>query len=349
MSKEISIITTVYNGSKYLEQCLDSIMAQTFRDFELILVDDGSTDTSGEIADRYANDYPEMISVIHQKNGGLSNARNTGIEYINGEYIAFVDADDRIEPDYLDRFYLVARQNDSDCVVCGYTRVDDNGKILGVRNATEWEMRLDDGINHEFSYIACARLYKTDFIRKSGMRFSDGEGFEDVPFNIYMNITASNCIAIDYAGYLYRVNSDSITEKVKKNGTAVVSKVMKFPYRGLENTIVKIRQNYGSKYDDILYYEIIKNFAGLLFFVSKSSSDVDIKKVSDFEQSILHKYFDGIKASDISYFRMNRFKKLPYSYRAAVKIYLCAYNRNAIYRLALIYRRFTALEKFKRV
>ena len=95
MNPEISIIVPVYNVEKYLKRCIDSILNQSFTDFELILVDDGSTDNSGEIIDEYAI-KDERIKVIHKENGGLSSARNVGIEYSKGNYIAFVDSDDYI-------------------------------------------------------------------------------------------------------------------------------------------------------------------------------------------------------------------------------------------------------------
>lgn len=347
MSKEISIITTVYNGSKYLEQCLDSIMAQTFRNFELILVDDGSTDDSGEIADKYANDYPEMISVIHQKNGGTSVARNAGIEAAIGKYVGFVDADDKIEKEYLGKLYNACNEHDSDSVVCGYTRFDDNDKILGRRNAKDWEMMLDNGKNYVFSYIACARLYKTSLIKKSGILFSEGERFEDVPFNIYMNITAQNCVAIDYEGYLYRVNENSLTEIVQKKGISSKKQVMHFPYHGFENMIVALRKNYGHKYDEILYYELAKNFVGLLFLVAESSSNEDIREVSSFEQGIFKRYFADVDVRSISYFQISRLRKLPFSYRVAAKIYMSFLKKNKVFDLALTYRKFKGLKRLK--
>ena len=104
MNPEISIIVPVYNVEKYLKRCIDSILNQSFTDFELILVDDGSTDNSGEIIDEYAI-KDERIKVIHKENGGLSSARNVGIEYSKGNYIAFVDSDDYINKNMY-KFYI---------------------------------------------------------------------------------------------------------------------------------------------------------------------------------------------------------------------------------------------------
>jgi glycosyltransferase involved in cell wall biosynthesis len=345
---QITLIITVYNGERFLPECLDSVVQQTYQQFKLILVDDGSKDGSGDIADEYVAKYPGLIKTVHQKNGGLSNARNTGLRYADTEYVGFADADDKLMPDYLEKLYEAIAANDSDYVICGYTRIDAEGSVLGVRNAKDWEMKLDDGKNHVFTYTAWGRLYKASLIKESGMQFSDGEGLEDIPFNIYMNIAARKCIAIEYAGYMYRVSRSSITEVIKHNGTAAAPKVMKFPYKGLENTIIKMREDYGSRYDDILCYEIIKNFTGLLFFVSQSSTKEDIRKVSEYEQEILHKYFDKNNLKNISYFKVGRLSKMPLSYRMAVKLYIQAYKMNSVYRYAIMYKNMSGIGRLKR-
>ena len=97
----ISIIVPVYNVEKYLNRCIDSILKQIYIDFEIILVNDGSTDSSGIICEYYHEQYPQIITVIHQNNQGLSQARNTGLEQAKGEYITFIDSDDFISPNYL--------------------------------------------------------------------------------------------------------------------------------------------------------------------------------------------------------------------------------------------------------
>ena len=340
---EITLIITVYNGEKYLKKCLDSVIRQRFQNFKLVLVDDGSKDNSGLIADQYAN----LIQVVHQKNGGLSNARNTGMQYADTEYIAFADADDMLAEDYLEKLYHAAQDNEADYVICGYTRIDEQDNVLGVRKATDWEMPLLDGRNHVFTYTAWGRLYRTELIRKSGLSFSEGEGLEDIPFNIYMNIVADKCIAIDYAGYLYRVTNESITEVIKRKGVEASSSVMKFPYKGLRRTLEQMRQKYGNTYDDILCYEMLKNLAGLLFFVTDSSDLETIREVCDYEQELLTEFFGDIRNNP--YIALNVFTKLPFSYRMAVWIYAKAYSHKKIYELAMWYKRFEGIAKLKRV
>lgn len=121
----ISVIVPVYNVEKYLERCVDSILDQSYRDFELILVDDGSTDTSGMICDKL-RERDERIRVIHQKNGGLSAARNKGLSEAKGEYFTFVDSDDFLDKSFLETLYKNAGKYEADVSVCGYRPVWEN-------------------------------------------------------------------------------------------------------------------------------------------------------------------------------------------------------------------------------
>ena len=118
MQDLISVIVPVYNVQDYLVRCVDSILAQTFRDFELILVDDGSTDRGGEMCDTLAGTDPR-IRVIHKKNGGLSDARNVGIEVARGTYLSFIDSDDFVEPAMLEALYRRIKDADAQMADCG--------------------------------------------------------------------------------------------------------------------------------------------------------------------------------------------------------------------------------------
>ena len=119
----LSIIVPVYNVEKYLEDCVESLLNQTYQNYEIILVDDGSTDTSGQICDEYSGD--SRIHVIHKANEGAGAARNTGIEIATGDYITFIDSDDYIAGCYLERMVQTAEQTGSDIVQCGYLYGDE--------------------------------------------------------------------------------------------------------------------------------------------------------------------------------------------------------------------------------
>lgn len=126
---ELSIIVPVYKVEKYLPKCIDSILAQTFRDYELILIDDGSPDNCGTICDEYAA-KDDRIIVIHQKNQGVSAARNAGLDIARGTYLGFVDSDDWIEPEMYETMISTAKEKQVDVVICGINYYEENGTYI---------------------------------------------------------------------------------------------------------------------------------------------------------------------------------------------------------------------------
>lgn len=133
---ELSIIVPVYKVEKYLPKCIDSILAQTFRDFELILIDDGSPDNCGAICDEYAA-RDSRIKVIHQANAGVSAARNAGLDIASGTYLGFVDSDDWIEPEMYETMIATAKEKQVDVVVCGHSTYEENGNLQYTKRPTE--------------------------------------------------------------------------------------------------------------------------------------------------------------------------------------------------------------------
>ncbi len=127
----ISVIVPVYNVERYLRKCVNSIVTQTYRNLEIILVDDGSTDRSGEICDELTR-TDDRIRVIHKENGGLSSARNAGLDVISGEFISFIDSDDFISESYIKCLYKRISEDGSDMVISGYTTCDEEGNSIGV-------------------------------------------------------------------------------------------------------------------------------------------------------------------------------------------------------------------------
>lgn len=136
----ISVIVPVYNVEKYLPKCIESICGQTFHNLEIILVDDGSTDDSGKICDSY-KEKDARICVVHKKNGGLSDARNVGIDKCNGEYIAFIDSDDYVMRDYFEYLYALVERYDSDISICNCSYVYDGAESVD-KNFKPLEMNM---------------------------------------------------------------------------------------------------------------------------------------------------------------------------------------------------------------
>ena len=145
MDDLISIIIPVYRVEKYLEECLNSVINQTYANLEIILIDDGSPDRCGQICDEYAK-KDERIEVIHQENQGVSNARNHGIEMAKGKYITFIDSDDYLEQDYIKYLYDEITKFNADISICGTIDIDEKNNILKRSKKFEKTLNLQDAI-----------------------------------------------------------------------------------------------------------------------------------------------------------------------------------------------------------
>lgn len=176
----LSIIVPVYNTAPYLRPCIDSVLSQCFTDFELLLVDDGSSDGSGDVCDRYAQ-RDSRVRVFHKENGGVSSARNLGLDYAKGDWIYFVDSDDEIFPGGLQTM-VDCISDDVDLVLAGYERYDENGnldygideRIVTLLSPQESVETLYErhGKYYDFLTYGCIRLLRNSIIQKSQIRFS---------------------------------------------------------------------------------------------------------------------------------------------------------------------------------
>ena len=178
MQKKASIIIPVYNSEKYLENCINSVLDQTEQDYELILINDGSKDSSKKIMTDYKNKYPDKIRIFNQENRGIGETRNRGIKEAEGKYIFFIDNDDTIKKDYLETYLNEAEKNDCNIVLGGYETVDENGKIIG--------KTIPQNVPWSFLRIIMpwAKIYKKDFLIKNNLNFLDTKLGEDVSLNI---------------------------------------------------------------------------------------------------------------------------------------------------------------------
>lgn len=208
----ISIIVPVYKAEKYLPDCLDSILAQTFRDFELILVNDGSPDNSGRICDEYAS-KDNRINVIHKINGGASTARNTGVEAAHGKYIGWVDADDRIAPDMYATLFRLAESYKADIADCQYYMV--KGNII-TRSGPDEPVAYGNGdfILRQFFTAQMKPCLVTKIYRKeiwNNIRFPVGRKHQDCYVNIRIALTPQVYVRTPEPLYFYIIRENSIT------------------------------------------------------------------------------------------------------------------------------------------
>ncbi|MEH7159013.1 glycosyltransferase family 2 protein [Neobacillus drentensis] len=210
----ISIIVPIYKVEKYIHNCINSILAQTFEDFELILINDGSPDNCGEICNDFAR-MDNRIKVLHKENGGLSDARNAGLNIAQGEYIAFVDGDDWIEKDMYKILYQNIKKYNADISVCkyrevsGYSEIDsvitNNCKVFNNKEAFDCLFN-----NKYFASHACDKLYKKELF--DNIQYPKGKLYEDM-FTTYKLFEKINKVVYsNYIGYNYFQRKDGIVK-----------------------------------------------------------------------------------------------------------------------------------------
>lgn len=230
MNPKVSVIVPVYNVEKYLDRCVTSIVGQTLKDIEVILVDDASPDNSPAICDSWAV-RDERIKVVHKQNEGLGLTRNAGMGIAQGEYVAFVDSDDFVEPDMYERLYAECKKNNLDCIYSEFN-VDDYPGFRVVTKpeklyvgAEEIEQLRLDIVGAEPSYISgvkyhcssCKGLYKLDVIKNNGLRFHSERQYisEDMLFNLDFLYHSQRVKVVPWQFYHYCLNGASLTHSYR--------------------------------------------------------------------------------------------------------------------------------------
>ncbi|MDU6472960.1 glycosyltransferase family 2 protein [Intestinibacter bartlettii] len=236
---KVSIVVPIYNVEKYLEQCLDSIINQTLKDIEIILVDDGSPDNCPQMCDDYAK-KDSRIKVVHKKNGGLSSARNAGIEVAIGDYIGFIDSDDYIELDMYEKMYNIARESNVDFVMSDYYRVSDEGKIKATLDMNEGiydkkkikkdifpTLIMGDDINYGRLLSVWNCLYKRELLYQNNLMFDEEVKYSED--NLFSSIIGYKANSFYYMKgsylYNYRYNPNSISKTYKPDAWSVYLKM----------------------------------------------------------------------------------------------------------------------------
>ncbi len=217
----LSIIIPVFNSEKYLPSCLESVLSQSFADYELLLIDDGSTDGSGLICDEYA-ERDRRIRVFHKANGGVSSARNRGLDEANGDFILFIDADDIIGDCHL----MHLMDSNADLVLSGMQKFGaKNDKSVPKRFSSFGleELPLHWNTPPNMNYLYCfpwAKRFRARIIQENGIRFNESLFFsEDMCFNLSYYAHAQTFEELPFADYLYRIESISRNEKYKMSAS----------------------------------------------------------------------------------------------------------------------------------
>lgn len=278
MSECISVIIPVYNVSEYLTRCVESVLNQTYDNIEIILVDDGSTDNSGWLCDQYENKH-NNIKAFHKPNGGLSSARNYGIDKAKGDYLGFVDSDDYIAPDMYKCLYTLINEGEYDISICGLFRTDGRNKVPDVKKKITVYSRDDFlkkilKINTEKpNHYAVNKLYRKKLFSNQNVRYPEGLTSEDIEGTFRLGMEANGIVETSEIKYFYTVRMNSIVMAAFGQKDLDIMKIC--------NHLIRLADEYGN--EEI--YEGAKLYKKRMYF-SLLCKNAMSEKRKDFNQDL---------------------------------------------------------------
>ncbi len=268
MKKLVSIIVPVHNSSKYLASCIDSILNQTYKNIEIIVIENGSTDNSLEIL----KSYESQIKLEILENPGLSKARNKGIELSNGDYIAFVDSDDYIEKNMLETLVNDIEKNNSDLSICNITEKHENTNKVINRNVYPNNIITQNEIItnlEKFNFAVWNKLYKKEIITKNNITFPNDLKYEDIVFSIAYLSKCNKISKINECLYNYLVHNESEQTTVDKRVYDII-KILNLckkyaTHENLENLYVQELTTYALKMRYVSNQKLRKEFINTVY------------------------------------------------------------------------------------
>lgn len=326
-----------YNTEKYIKKTLDSIFGQSFKDFELIMVDDGSKDSTPEIVDKCAEDHPGIVKVIHQENGGQSIARNAAFEHATGDYIVFWDSDDYADVDYLEKLYTAAIENDSEMVLSGSHYVNENGVIL-----ENLHYPVDQYPNYAGRRLSPhGKLYKREYLNRHNFRFAEGKRYEDNPFNFMAMFLCKNQVILPYTGHYQVVHTSSVTSSVMDSN--------KIPYEAMENALKYVNEHADEVNDRSIFEYTVLGFMTYFIFLGNrehmraaynknsgyKNGNALIKELCDFAQRVIPEQMPNYnKNCHVGIFKE---KPLQFRQRAGVWLFTKLIKTHTLKAFAMLY------------
>lgn len=252
---QLSIIVPVYNVEKYLRKCLDSLLDQGLTNYEVIVVNDGSTDNCESIIKEYVDKYPNLFSTYKKENGGLSSARNYGVPYAKGEYICFLDSDDYVEKQHYKKMYDLAKKDNADLVVSDFEYDWENNpnKILH-KNGLE-KVNADNKkcifLSPLFSWN---KLYRRELFSKLGCKYPEGLWYEDIPVTLGFTVNTNKISCLSEVGFHYLQRQTSIMGTRNSSKLGDIFKVFDIVYEYF------VKNNLLKEYNDELEYLFVEHF-----------------------------------------------------------------------------------------
>ena len=258
MDPKVSVIVPVYNSEKYIKRCIESILNQSFSEFELILINDGSKDNSQKILEEYKKKYEDKIELVNQTNIGVAKTRNKAIKLAKGQYIMFIDNDDYIDKDYIEKHMQKIEETNADLVMSGYRRINIDKKVLFKQKLlnTDWSKYI--------ILAPWAKVYNKEFLLKNNIEFLDYGIGEDVYYNLVAFSKNPRIEIIDYIGYNWFFNTKSVSNTSQRGLSKDVD---------IRVVLTKILSEY-TKRDELMNYYLVRYFIWyMLFSGRKSNSD----------------------------------------------------------------------------
>lgn len=313
----ISVIVPVYNVEKYLDRCIRSIVNQTYKNLEIILIDDGSPDNSPQMCDEWA-EKDSRIKVIHKQNGGVSSARNAGINAASGDYIGFVDGDDYIDPDMYEVMLTEIIENEADAARCAIVRESSNGykeewgsNTSEIRIVNKKQLRCDIGeANGILPVHVGNKLFKKECL--IGIRFNTCFKYsEDTLFNFQVSERISKMVYHDVCRYHYVNNSDSVTHQQFDEARFDEHRVMDIIFSEAEKDVLP----YCVKGDIYKSFRTIKRMCVSGNYLDKF--DVIRRRIISHKTDI----FNGSSYSKITKFKTFFLLTMPHFYKFIIRCY----------------------------
>lgn len=226
---DVSVIVPAYNAADYIEECLDSILAQDGVNLEIITIDDGSTDSTGAILDVYANRY-DNVKVLHQENGGISSARNAGLQRVTGKYVCYLDSDDYYVTGALEQAFKKCEEKNADLLFMMYNNFYDNDLAEANYPVKDIKQEIRQGVypenpitgldlmtifkqNKEYNVMVCMQMVRRDLLEQNGIHFEKGIIFEDAPYTLNVLLHAQRAIAWNQSLFNYRIRNNSLCHR----------------------------------------------------------------------------------------------------------------------------------------
>lgn len=316
--KKVSVIVPVYNVEKYLEKCLSSLVNQTLGEIEILVINDGSKDNSQQIITQFQEKYPDKVRGFQKENGGLSDARNYGLDRANGEFIGFVDSDDYVSPTMFEEMYELAQKHNAEMVICNLQKVDEKGvvsqKLTQIPNMPE-KIILNENFSvfSDLSYFACNKLFKRNLFENK--RFKKGIHFEDIHLIPQLLLECNILAQTQEYHYNYFERIDSITKTHTDRGLDILKAVEE-----VENVLRSSK--YADRKEELENFWIFEGVYSFLAYLAFVKDEVTYQKLSD-------EYRRFVRERNISVLKILRYRRFNQNYLLSLpfkkKIYYLLY------------------------